>query len=466
MKKLLGRRRAVALACGLILTMISMFGYANDSVQFSRVQRASVLTLDSCLQMAKQRNCTIRTTELDVAIAEEVKKQVLWKYFPQVSVEGLAFMSAAPLIRFDVTNIGKNAEAKEFLSDMFQLMDTLSHGGVSSNIELINWGVTANVKAVQPIYWGGMIVNGNRLAKLGIEAAKLQNEVGERDLLQQVEDSYWLVAGLQEKRETVRQAVELLDTLTDIVNTALEVGIATRNDLLKVTLKRNEIQTKSLQLENGIHLASRALCQLVGMDYTEELTLQPVPIEPELTLNLTLEDIDASARPENDLLEMNIRAEELRKKITIGETLPHIGIGAIGGVSNYFNQFNWNVVGMLSVSIPLTGWGETAHKIKEHNLRIEKARQMQQDLSSKMSLQNEQAYDLLTESIQLMLQHESAEEMAKDNYELSLMNYEAGRTTMSELLESQTLLLQAQNAYTDACINYRSALRKFKALNR
>lgn len=424
------------------------------------------LTLDSCLSMAKQHNCSIKTSELDIAIAEEVKKQVLWKYFPQVSISGMALASARPLIRMDVTKLGNNTESREFLSDVFTIVDSISNGGLRSDIELINWGMSANVMAIQPIYWGGMIVNGNKLAQLGIDAAKLQSAVAERDLLQQVEDTYWLVAGLQDKRATVRQAIQLLDTITEVAETAFQAGVVTKNDLLKVNLKRNEVATKALQLENGIHLASRALCQLVGLDYTSELNLQPVPIEDEITLNLTLEDVDASDRPEKELLELNIKAEELRKKITIGESLPHLAIGAVGGVTNYFDKYNWNVVGLVRLTVPLTGWGETAHKIKEHNLRIEKAKQMRTDLTQKMSLQNEQAYNMLTESIQLMLEHESAEQMAQDNYDISFMNYEAGICTMSELLESQTLLLTAKNNYTDACINYRSALRRFNDINK
>ena len=427
---------------------------------------SATLTLDSCLSMAKAHNCTIRSTQLDIAIAQEVKKQLVWKYFPQVSLSGFALAGAEPLIRMDVSNVGKTSESKEFLTEMFNTIDSISNGGVSKNMELINWGVSANVRAVQPVYWGGMIVNGNRLASLGVEAAKLQAAVSERDLLQQVEETYWLVAGLQQKRHTVEQAMQLLDTVQGIAETAYSAGIVTKNDLLKVMLKRNEVATKSLQLENGIHLASRALCQLVGIDYTEEPVLDPVPIEPELTLNITLDDIDPSGRPETELLDMNIKAEELRRKITIGETLPHIAIGGIGGMSNFFNKTNWNVVGFATVTIPLTGWGETAHKIKEHNKRIEKAQLMKSDLSEKMSLQNEQAYDMLTESIQLMLQHESAEQMAQDNYNTSLMNYEAGMCTMSELLESQSLLLRAENDYTDACINYRAALRRFRELNK
>ncbi len=46
------------------------------------------------------------------------------------------------------------------------------------------------------------------------------------------------------------------------------------------------------------------------------------------------------------------------------------------------------------------------------------------------------------------------------------MNYEAGVGTMTELMESEALLLQAENAYTDARITYLSAQRKFAEYNK
>lgn len=84
----------------------------------------------------------------------------------------------------------------------------------------------------------------------------------------------------------------------------------------------------------------------------------------------------------------------------------------------------------------------------------------------KMRLQNEQAYRQLNEAIRLVTEHESALQMAQENYRISLMNYQAGISTMSELLEAHALLLQAQNAYTDARISYRAAQRKFNDINK
>ena len=438
---------------------ITIFALAAVTMQ------AEVLTLDSCLEAARQRNCTIKSALLDVQIAQQVKKQVFTKYFPQVQLTAFGFYAINPLISVYIPGVMPTDESKEALELIFEELKQ-EHSDISEYFEMMKWGASAGATLVQPVFMGGRIVNGNKLAKIGIEAAEKKVEVSERDILQEVEDTYWLIAGLYEKRATVSQVNQLLDTIQQTAELAYNNGLVTQNDILKVQLKRNEIATKSVQLENGIVLASKLLCQLTGQTYTGELELEPFPLEEAIETYVLMDTFMVGGRPEAELLEMNIRAEQLQKKMTIGEALPQIGIGLHGGYSNFFERDRWNGMAFAFVRIPLTQWWETGHKIKEHNLRIEKAKLMQEDLMGKMVLQNEQAYKQLNEAARIVAESQSALQMAQDNYRISLMNYEAGIATMSELLESEALLMQAQNAYTDARISCRAAQRKFNDLNK
>lgn len=425
-----------------------------------------VLTLDSCLSSARQHNCTIRSAALEVAISQELKKQMLWKYFPQVSLQGFAFGAVNPIIDINVSNLDMGGGLGTFLSDVSNIVRELSSDSVDSSIKMVRWGATAQAQAVQPVYWGGQIVTANQLAKLGIDASRLKQQVSERDVLQEVADTYWMIAGLMSKRQTMAKVVSLLDTIQGVAEVAYNHGLATSNDLLRVQLKQNELRTKSLQLENGIQLASRLLCHMIGQPYDHELLLEPLPEQPVTTLSEQPDTIRISQRPEMQLLEMNIRYNQLNRRLTLGESLPHLGIGITGGYNNFFNQHRWNAIAFMSLSIPLTGWGETAHKLRQHDLKIQQAELMQQDLGEKMSLQNRQIYDQLIEALKLMEQHRSSCALAQDNYRISLMNYEAGVGTMTELMESEALLMQAENAYTDARITYLSAQRKFEEYNK
>lgn len=107
-----------------------------------------------------------------------------------------------------------------------------------------------------------------------------------------------------------------------------------------------------------------------------------------------------------------------------------------------------------------------SHRLKQHDLQIQQAELMREDLTDKMTLQNRQIYDQYIEALKLMEQHRTSCDLARENYRVSLMNYQAGVGTMSELMESEAMLLMAENAYTDARITCLSAQRKFQDYNK
>ena len=88
-----------------------------------------------------------------------------------------------------------------------------------------------------------------------------------------------MLAGLQRKRQTVLGATQLLDTAEYLVSTSLDAGLVTRNDLMKVQLKRDELVLQRLQLENGIRLTTNLLAILTDLSLDAEPTLQPSPEE-------------------------------------------------------------------------------------------------------------------------------------------------------------------------------------------
>ena len=82
-----------------------------------------------------------------------------------------------------------------------------------------------------------------------------------------------------------------------------------------------------------------------------------------------------------------------------------------------------------------------------------------------MKLQEKQAYYQMTEARALLQSEKAALEMAKENQRLADLNYRAGMNTITDVLEANTLLLQAQNAIIDQQITYLTARRRYFDLN-
>ena len=69
------------------------------------------------------------------------------------------------------------------------------------------------------------------------------------------------------------------------------------------------------------------------------------------------------------------------------------------------------------------------------------------------------------EEAQALLDSDNAAlEMAQENYRVASLNYQAGVNTVTDVLEANALLLQAQNAITDREISYVSARRRYHDL--
>lgn len=436
MRPLIKHFRKILIVAGTVCVVFSGMGQS--------------LTLDSCLKAAGARNLTLENARLDVLAAEQVKRQAFTKYFPTVSATALGYRALNPMFEYGIGDID-NAQVRQ---DLYNLWSEYGGSiGIPPSISLAEKGTAVAATAMQPLYAGGRIVNGNRLAQLGVEAAQLQQELSQEKVMLSVEESYWLVVSLYEKRHTVLQALDFLDTLGRDVLTAEEAGLVTRNDRLKVALKRDEMRSNLLKVENGIQLATMALCQLAGIEYSPTLQLtDTVATEPS---DIDVRIAEAVARrKESRLLALNVQAEQLKKKMIVGEALPQLAIGVGASYGNLIvDRYSANGLAFATLQVPLTDWWATTHKAKEQEIRIQQAENSSRDLTEKMALETEQAIHNVQEAQAQVALAESTLYDAKENLENVLTNYEAGLVPVSELLEARTLYSQAQDQFTEARID-------------
>lgn len=427
------------------------------------------LSLDSCIALAVENNYEIENAQLQIQAAKQTKKAAFTKYFPSVSIMGGAFMSNKNLIDIDLDISDINLSSPD--ENINNLIQTLygTYGeyfsDITANMQMINNGVVAGVTAIQPVYAGGRIVTGNKLAAIGVSAAEKQMIMSENEVRTNVESSFWMVVSLQEKINTVNVALELLDTLYKDVSGACDAGLAMKNDVMKVKLKQNELKANRLKAENGIVTAKKALCVLIGIDYSDTLVFyEPVsscqdPFEMKVDEKTSLNN-----RVESQLLNMNVEAERLKKRMTVGETLPQLGIGAGYTYNNIMDKNKTTGLVFATLSVPLSGWWEASYNIKKQRLNVQIAENTRDNMNKLLLLQMQQAWNEALESYELLQLAQETIDEAEENYRLSNDYYVAGMETITELLQAQTILQQSHDQYCDAFIQYRIKQSQYKQL--
>ncbi|WP_238768127.1 efflux RND transporter permease subunit [Maribellus maritimus] len=419
-------------------------------------QNQNNYTLEQCKTLALQNNAQIKNKVLDVESSQQVKKAAYTRYFPQVDATAFAYKFTDPLINMEMQGgnlpVYDGNPANLPLATQFAYFPSVS-------IPLIEEGVIGMATATQPVYAGKQISTGNKLADLGIEVNQLQLKSTEKEIAFETEKRYWQIVSLGEKMKTLENYTSLLDTLHKEVTDALNAGLITRNDLLKVELKQNELQMKRLKLENGTILAKMAFCQYIGVLYDKNISFVDstgLTESPELIYTDHQEAL--VNREEYQLLQKSTSAEKYLTKMQKGEYMPQVAVG-VGAMYLDIMDDKGAVNGLAfgTVKIPISGWWEAKYKMKERQFKEEQNRNMVTDNTEKLLLQMQQGRNSLEEAYQQVQLAKISIGQASENLRVTQDSYSAGMVNISDLLDAQAQLQQSTDLYVDALTQFKLA---------
>ena len=420
---------------------------------------AQTYTLEQLKDSALHNNFAIRKARFDISAAQQQRREAFTKYFPNVSATGLWFNANKGMAQ---TTINPSELLPQSLAQaMAQQMppQVLADLGNPINVSMMKNGTIGGVTAVQPVFAGGQIVNGNRLAKVGENVSRLQLQLSENEVEKTTEQYFWQLMSLQEKMKTVEAVEALLADIAKDVDVALKAGVAMRNDLLQVQLRQNDIASQKLTLRNATSVVKLLIAQYCCLSDTVFTLVAPAD---EGADQLQGGAFNVQSTPEYQLLSQQVRATGLQHKMEVGKNLPSVGVGA---GYNYHNLLDNNhTFGMIfaTVSVPISDWWGGSHAIKRKKIEHEKAQAQLADNSELLRIRMQKAYNDVEEARQQLDIAQRSIEQADENLRLNRNFYQAGISKMSDLLEAQLLYQQARDRQTDAVANYHNKLLEYR----
>ncbi|MDD4107896.1 MAG: TolC family protein [Prolixibacteraceae bacterium] len=309
----------------------------------------------------------------------------------------------------------------------------------------------AGVALEQPVYTGGKINAGNKMADLGIEMAGENKTLQRMNTIAEADNAYWTYISVFQKVKLARQAVEMLAELVEKAADAHEVGMSNRNDLLKAQVEYNNARLNLQKAQNGLELSRMNLCRITGLPFSTAISAADTIFTVNPPAGISTDNEIFTQRPEYRLLEKNIDMQVQQIKLAKADFLPTAGIQAgynhIGGVEFSGTEFSNSSLNVLaSVKIPLFHWGEGMKKINSAKidkeiteLEMEKNKQLMQLEAEQSSLNLQLAW----ERIQM---NETFLQQAEENLRVTRDNHEVGMETITGLLIAQT---QWQEAFSE-----------------
>jgi len=422
---------------------------------------ADSLSLEQILDSARHNNIALRTAQHNIEAAQQQRKEAFTKYFPKVSATGVWFNATR-----DMTELTINPSemlSPQVAADLAQVLPTsaLVALGTPATISMLKDGVLGSVTAVQPVFAGGQIVNGNRLAKVGEEVSSLQFQLSENEVEKNAEQYFWQLASLQEKLKTVQAAEDLLSDIHKDVNVAVRAGVVMPNDLLQVQLRQNEIESQKLKLQNGLSVVRMLLSQYCGLRDTSFVITYQIK-EPSSFVIQQDPDQALQRTAEYQLLDKQVEAANLQRKMTVGQNLPTLGVGVGYNYHNLFNKGRSFGMVFATVNVPISDWWGGSHAIKRKKIELQKAVEQLDDNSELLKIRMQNAWNSVQESYRQLSIAKRNINHAEENLRLNRNYYKAGTSKMSDLLQAQFLYQQAQDKYTDVFLDYQNKLLEYK----
>jgi len=443
-----------------ILLLVPAVIYGQQSTS----NRNTGLSLDTCKALALANNYRIKEAASEIIQSEQVKKSAFTGYFPKVNAGLTAFKMSDYLIKSSIPQMNLPVYDGNPANIPIATQFTYFPGMQLNLIDYMNFGF---IMAAQPVFTGGRLHYGNKLAKTGFEISSEKKLLTETEVLVKTEELYWNIIALEEKLITIESYGKLLDNLNNDVSVAYKAGLVQRTDLLKVQLKQNELEGNRMKLVNGLTLSTKALCQHIGIDYDSIIILTDTIGVPENPAGLFVNPADAvKNRNEYRMLEKAVYAEELQKKMIIGENLPQVAVGAAGIYTDVMDKTDQLGMAFATVSIPISDWWGGSHKIKLSRAKVEYANYRLDETSQLLALQISQIQNELNQNYFNIGIAGKSVEQARENLKVTKDNYKAGVTGMSELLEAQSVYQSALDNLTEAKCNYQIARAKYmQAIN-
>lgn len=428
------------------------------SSQLVMAQQPQVLTLADALRYALEANQNARKARLEVENAQYQIDEVRARALPQIT--GSGNITYNPILQ-------KSALPGDFF-------------GQPGTTLLVAFGQKWNSSvgvSVQQALFDHSVFTGLKAAKTTAEFYKLNEQLTDEQIIEQVATTYYRVLVQRHQVEVIDSTISTTSRLQNILQGLFDNGLAKKIDVDRIAVSVSNLRSSRQQLLNGVILLENQLKFLMGMPIQTPITIPDVDIAAIKPQAIPQTDgINLANRTELQVLRAQETLLQYQKQATKGEYYPTLSLGgsySYQGLSNSFPVFkgqkrgaNWFDVASvgLNLRVPIFNGGATKARMRQNDISI---RKLQEDISNTslgLNLAYENARTQINNSIITLNNQRANVALAQEVYDNTQNNYNNGLASLTDLLNAESSLTEAQNNLSSALLDYQvSEIQLIKA---
>lgn len=411
-----------------LLTGFSGLAQTKDTLRF---------TLTGAVIYAMQNNPQLKSAKLDEINNEFKIKEVRSSVLPQITASGNGtdnFERATQLLPGDMLGQPGTTIPVKFGTRF------VYSGGVQLNQVLYNPSLNTGLNA----------------AKASQGLYKLQSFKTTEDLIFNIANAFVQMKMVERQKELVEGNLDRMKTLIQITNAQFKEGIIKKVDVDQLKVNNTNLLTELSNVENNYAQLENSMKLLLNIDVN-----QPVIISD---ANENRESVSLQLNPEENtdlnIIEKQIELQQLNTKNIKDGYMPTLSF-----VANYNRQwqtnqlfkgsatsgFNAGYYG-LNLSIPIFDGNKKRNQIAQSNIALKQIQLQKEYLTKNIQTQFKTATNDLSQNQKVLKAQQENMKFAEDLYNVATLSYTEGISALSELINAENGLREAQSQYLTAML--------------
>ncbi len=408
----------------------------------SLLNAQEILTLPECLRMGIDKNLTLKSQRNEMRKSKYGISENRAKLLPQINA---------------IANMSDNFEPP------VSVTDGSAYGNPYNVTHTLQYNASAGLQLQIPLY-NQTVYTSVALARLMDEANTLSYEKAREDLILQICKLYYLGQNTAEQIELIKGNLARMEELKDITVAFYDNGMAMEVDVKRVNINLENLR---VQYDNAKSMLTQQLNMLkYVIDYPadNEIALTPINTENFVSAELTGLSDD---QIELQLLRAKTDITEQQRRMIRQGYLPTLSLTGSWMYSAYTDRFsNWfhsgpsnkwyNSYGLgISLRIPIFDGMDKRYKLKKAALDVDNAKLSYENTLKNLQTQYVNATNDLMNNRRNFKKQKDNYMLAEDVYGVTSERYREGIASMTEVLQDEMRMTEAQNNYVTAHYNYR-----------
>ncbi len=289
-------------------------------------------------------------------------------------------------------------------------------------------------------------------------------------MIEQVANSYYQVLVRRQQIVTIDSNIANTSKVYDIINGLYVNGLAKKIDVDRTQVAISNLKAQRQQLMNAVSQQENALKYYMGMDINMPVNIPQSQLDSIQPHDVAFKDsVDLTQRTEYRILQKQDELYHYNRDAYRAEYYPSLSLSAahsLQGVSEKFvlfrgekNQGYWFDYGSvaLNLRVPLFNGFATRARVRQANISIDKNREDIRNTKLSINLAFENAKAQISNSLITLTNQKENVQLAQEIFFNTQNNYNNGLAPLTDLLDAENSLTQAQNNYSSALLDYRLA---------